>query len=262
MEDEQQVQVKQKSKSKSKAKKKSRNTDGKKAWEDVSNVLSVDQEFMDQEAKASHKLDHKRRGKTHKKSIEHVQVLSQNTTLPEYPAPDENTPLPPEPAPQPDNEADSDFQLSPNGSEEPEETEEEKEEKAKTAAKKEQELQDKKQKERAYTEARDKAIALQGEFQALQAKTTALDTAAAKAREAAKQLRIAMGSGTDIEADMAAEELGIKQGDAEKIAGKSDGGNKTANGTAAAKGSGISVVLFSVSTSEEADILVDKLFKS
>jgi hypothetical protein len=80
-----------------------------KAWEDVSTVLSADTGFMAQEARESHKLDHKnkRRGKTHKHSIEHVQVLSQNATLPAFPAPDENTPAPPEPAPQPDDDAGS-----------------------------------------------------------------------------------------------------------------------------------------------------------
>ena len=37
--------------------------------------------------------------------------------------------------------------------------------------------------------------------------------AAAKARAAAKELRVSMGGGSDVEADMAAEELGIKAGD-------------------------------------------------
>jgi hypothetical protein len=85
-----------------------------------------------------------------------------------------------------------------------------------------------------------------------------MDTAAAKARDAALKLRIAMGAGSDVEADLAAEELGIKQGDAAKIAGKSaNATNSTSNTTAAAtKGSGVSVVSFAVPTSEEADILV------
>ena len=72
-----------------------------------------------------------------------------------------------------------------------------------------------------------------------------------------------MGAGSDVEADLAAEELGIKQGDAAKIAGKpANGTNSTSNSTATApKGSGVSVVSFAVPTSEEADILVQKLFK-
>jgi hypothetical protein len=37
-----------------------------------------------------------------------------------------------------------------------------------------------------------------------------MDIAAAKARDAALKLRIAMGAGSDVEADLAAEELGIK----------------------------------------------------
>lgn len=229
---------------------------------------------MDQEVQESKYLDHKKKkhgGKTHKKSIEHLQIMAQNATLPAYPPPDENTPLPAEPAPQPDDDADSEDSVSPNGSVAQEETEEEKAEKAKEAAKKEEELAEKRVKEAAYTTARDKAIALQGEYQALSAKTTAMDTAAAKAREAAKQLRIAMGAGSDVEADLAAEELGIKQGDANKIAGtgnatnassSTNGTNSTSSTTAsAAKGSGVSVVTFSVPTSEDADMLVSKLFK-
>ena len=163
--------TKAKAKAKAKAKKKSHNTDGRKAWEDVSTVLSADTGFMAQEARESRKLDHKRKSKTHKHSIEHVQVLSQNATLPAYPPPDENTPPPPEPAPQPDDDAGSEDQLSPNGSVEPEETEEEKAEKAKAAVKKEEQLKEKKEKEKEYTIVRDQAISLQGEFQALQAKT-------------------------------------------------------------------------------------------
>ena len=277
MEDEEEVQVKQKtkakSKSKSKSKKKSRNGDGQKAWEDVGTVLSVDQGFMDQEVQESNKLDHKRKhgDKNHKKSIEHIQTMAQNATLPAYPPPDEDTPDPPAPAPTPDDpDSDNEFTPSPNGSVAQEETAEEKDAKAKEAAKKEQELKEKREKEGAYTIARDQAIALQGEYQALQAKTTAMDVAAAKARAAAKQLRVAMGSGSDVEADLAAEELGIKTSDAAKIAGKTGNatnatkaGNSTnsTNSTAIAKGSGVSVVSFSVPTSEDADMLVSKLFK-
>ena len=156
--------------------------------------------------------------------------------------------------------------VSPNGSLTQEDTEEEKAEKAKAAAKKEEELKEKKMKEAAYINARDKAIALQGEPQQLAAKTKAMNEAANKAREAAKQLRIAMGSGTDIEADMAADELGIKQGDAgnatEGAAAAGGNSSAAANGTAGAKpGSGVSVVSFAVPTSEDADILVSKLFR-
>lgn len=126
------------------------------------------------------------------------------------------------------------------------------------AAKKEAELKAKKEKEAAYLTARDKAISLQGEFQSLQAKTTAMDVAAAKARAAAKELRVAMGGGSDVEADMAADELGIKSGDAEKIANAKAGGNST-NSTKTS--SGISVVNFAVPTTEDADNLIAHLFK-
>lgn len=93
-----------------------------------------------------------------------------------------------------------------------------------------------------------------------------MDVAAAKARAAAKELRVAMGGGSDVEADMAAEELGIKQGDAEKIANadKPDAagkGDKSGSKSAAKPSSGISVVNFAVPTTEEADILVAKMFK-
>jgi hypothetical protein len=63
-----------------------------------------------------------------------------------------------------------------------------------------------------------------------------MDIAAAKARAAAKELRMAMGGGSEVEADMAAEELGIKQGDTEKA-------NASGNAT---KSSGISVINFAV----------------
>jgi uncharacterized protein involved in tolerance to divalent cations len=88
-----------------------------------------------------------------------------------------------------------------------------------------------------------------------------MDVAAAQARAAAKELRIAMGGGSDVEADMAAEELGIKQGDAEKIAKANGEGNSSSNSTAK-KGSGVSVVSFTVPTDQDADILTHKLFQN
>ncbi len=88
-----------------------------------------------------------------------------------------------------------------------------------------------------------------------------MDVAAAQARAAAKELRIAMGGGSDVEADMAAEELGIKQGDAEKIAKANGEGNSSSNSTAKS-GSGVSVVSFTVPTDQDADILTHKLFQN
>ena len=74
--------------------------------------------------------------------------------------------------------------------------------------------------------------------------------AAAKARAAAKELRVSMGGGSDVEADMAAEELGIKAGDQaliEKNSTTSAGsGNSTTGGEK--KSSGISAINFAVPT--------------
>jgi hypothetical protein len=62
-------------------KKKNRITEGKKAWEDVSVILSADQSFMNEEEQESKKVDqlyNTKKGKKHpaakkhKKSFEHV----------------------------------------------------------------------------------------------------------------------------------------------------------------------------------------------
>ena len=78
MEEEEKVQLKQKSKSK----KKSRISEGKKAWEDMSAILSADQGFMDETKAESNQIDNlykgskKKGAKKHKRNSQKVQVMA------------------------------------------------------------------------------------------------------------------------------------------------------------------------------------------
>lgn len=85
-------------------------------------------------------------------------------------------------------------------------------------------------------------------------KAKATEVAAAKARKAAKDLKVSMGAGTASEIAEIDQELGVKASDQNTI------NHANVTGANSTGGSGISLVHFTVESKDNAEILVGKLF--
>lgn len=141
--------------------------------------------------------------------------------------------------------------------------EQEKKKEDEEAKKKQEKADEQKAAKQKYLQARDESIRLQNVYKDLEEKTKLAKEAAQKQKKLAKKLHEKVGGGSEVEGELADEELGIDSEEEDKKEAPSAAAEteKPAK-KAAGKGTGASVVQFTMKGKDQAESLVSKMFKN